>query len=106
MLRQTPSIRARLLQLPTTTTTSRTLTTTTVRLQGRDPKEHVTNQDHDLDIHSAASNSGQRDRHGGEQSGAASEKDKGAHNERAEKDHPEAPKPVIGMNDERGGKGH
>lgn len=43
---------------------------------------------------------------GGESSQAASEADQGNHNERAKKDHPEAPGPVIGMNDERGGSGH
>ena len=31
-----------------------------------------------------------------------SEKDSGNQNEQAQKDHPEAPGPVIGMNDERG----
>ena len=41
----------------------------------------------------------------GQKSSATSEKDTGNNNERAQKDHPEAPGPVIGMNDERGGVG-
>lgn len=39
----------------------------------------------------------------GRDSSAATEKDPGNQNEKAQKDHPEAPGPVIGMNDERGG---
>ena len=36
---------------------------------------------------------------------ATSQKDQRNSNERAKKEHPEAPEPVIGMNEERGGKG-
>ena len=73
--------------------------------QGRQPSEHVTNQDQELDIHSSASKSGKRQRAEGDgkDSSAATEKDVGNQNEKAKKDHPEAPGPVIGMNDERGG---
>ena len=73
--------------------------------QGRQPFEHVTDQDHELDIHSSASKSGKRQRAegNGKDSSAATEKDPGNQNEKAKKDHPEAPGPVIGMNDERGG---
>ena len=39
----------------------------------------------------------------GGHSQATTEKDKGNQNAQAKKDHPEAPGPVIGMNDERGG---
>ncbi len=72
---------------------------------GRQPDEHVTNQDHELDVHSSASKSGGRQRAAGDgrDSSAATEKDQGGQNEKAKKDHPEAPGPVIGMNDERGG---
>lgn len=57
-------------------------------------------------MQSSASKSGararaQEDEHSG--SGATSEKDPGNQNEKAKRDHPEAPGPVIGMNDERGG---
>ncbi|KAL9047727.1 MAG: hypothetical protein Q9206_006514, partial [Seirophora lacunosa] len=73
------------------------------------PAEHVTNRDDELDVQSGASKSGARqrardDEHEG--SSATSQKDPGNQNEKAQRDHPEAPGPVIGMNDERGGKGH
>ena len=72
---------------------------------GRQPQEHVTNRKDELDIQSGASQSGKRERAGGDEdaSQATSEKDSGNQNEQAKKDHPEAPGPVIGMNDERGG---
>lgn len=43
---------------------------------------------------------------GSTKSQATSQRDVGNNNERAKKDNPEAPEPVIGMNDEKGGKGH
>ncbi|MCJ1374443.1 hypothetical protein MMC20_005675 [Loxospora ochrophaea] len=71
--------------------------------EGRQPEEHVTNREDELDIQSGASKSGKRDRAvDSGHSQATTEKDHGSQNERAAKDHPEAPKPVIGMNDERG----
>ncbi|KAI9802976.1 MAG: hypothetical protein M1825_002209 [Sarcosagium campestre] len=83
----------------------RPFTKTSAPMQGRKPEDHVTNQDHDLNVHSAASRGGQRDRGTEGQSQATSERDHGSDNAKAEKDHPEAPKPVIGMNDEKGRKG-
>ena len=72
---------------------------------GRQPSEHVGNRGDELDVQSGASQSGKRERASGDesQSQATTEKDKGNQNEQAQKDHPEAPGPVIGMNDERGG---
>ena len=72
---------------------------------GRQADEHVANRGDELDAQSAASQSGKRERASGDasQSQATTEKDKGNQNEQAQKDHPEAPGPVIGMNDERGG---
>lgn len=71
--------------------------------EGRKGDEHVTNRDHELDVQSSASKSGARQRAGeGPTSSAANEKDIGNQNAKAKKDHPEAPEPVIGMNDERG----
>ena len=71
---------------------------------GRQPQDHVTNSDNVLDIQSSASKSGKQQRaEGSHPDSAATEKDTGNSNERAKKDHPEAPGPVIGMNDERGG---
>ena len=70
---------------------------------GRKGDDHVLNrQEHDQ----AAKSSGQARRDHEEMkegSGAISRKDEGNNNERAKKDHPEAPDVVIGMNDERGG---
>lgn len=74
--------------------------------EGRQPEEHVTNRKDELDVQSSAAKSGKRERAGGsEQSSATSEKDHGNQNEKAKKDHPEAPGPVLGMNDERGSVG-
>ncbi|KAL8915046.1 MAG: hypothetical protein Q9171_000486 [Xanthocarpia ochracea] len=73
---------------------------------GRQPSEHTTNREDELDVHSGASKSGARQRMNDDEhegSSAASQKDPGNQNEKAKKDHPEAPGPVIGMNDERGG---
>lgn len=71
---------------------------------GRQKEEHVANRGDELDVQSGASQSGERERASNDenQSQAATEKDKGNQNEQAKKDHPEAPGPVIGMNDERG----
>ncbi len=55
-------------------------------------------------MQSAGAKSGKRDRaENNKQSGAASESDARDDNKRAKEEHPEAPGPVIGMNDERGG---
>lgn len=55
-------------------------------------------------MQSAGAKSGKRDRaENNKQSGAASETDARDDNKRAKEEHPEAPGPVIGMNDERGG---
>lgn len=71
---------------------------------GRQPHEHVTNSENEVDIQSSASKSGKRQRvEESHPTSAATEKDAGNNNEKAKKDHPEAPGPVIGMNDERGG---
>ena len=67
--------------------------------------DHALNRKDELDVQSEAVGSGQRERAGESEpvSSAAKEKDPGNQNEQAQKDHPEAPGPVIGMNDERGG---
>lgn len=106
-IRKTPST---LLSCTTTTTTTTVNTLTLPRFasaswKGRQPEEHVTNRKDGLDIQSDASKSGEQERagDGSVQSSAASEKDHGDQNKKAKEDHPEAPGPVIGMNDERGG---
>ena len=86
-------------------TPSRNAGSVTKDWEGRQADEHITNRGDSLNAQSSASNSGQADRAdqstGGSQ--ATSQEDKGNQNKQAEKDHPEAPTPVIGMNDERGG---
>ena len=89
-----------------TLTLTRTLTSTPRALAwtGSGGEEHTTNRKDELDVQSGASKSGKRDRvEGNKQSSAASETDSRDNNKRAKEDHPEAPGPVIGMNDERGG---
>ena len=74
--------------------------------QGRTADQHTARHDDDANIHSSASKSGKQDRlHGDGHSQATTQKDHGNNNQRAKEDHPEAPGPVIGMNDERGGVG-
>lgn len=75
---------------------------------GRETEEHAVNRKDELDVQASASQSGGRERASGDerQSQASTEKDSGNQNEQAKKDHPEAPSPVIGMNDERGQMGH
>lgn len=59
------------------------------------------------DVQAEASHQAHSDKaNGSTTSSAISETDKGESNKRAHEDHPAAPGPVIGMNDERGGKGH
>lgn len=71
---------------------------------GRQPQEHVTNKKDELNVQSSASKAGQDERAKGNanDSQATTEEDAGNQNKQAKKDHPEAPGPVIGMNDERG----
>lgn len=85
---------------------SRTLSTTaprfskdTTQWDGRHGDEHVLNRDDELDVQSAASKSGKRQRaEGSHADSAATETDSRGDNAQAKKDHPEAPGPVIGMN--------
>ena len=72
---------------------------------GRQPQEHVSNRQDELNVQSGASQSGKRERATDDENASqgTTEKDSGNQNEQAKKDHPEAPGPVIGMNDERGG---
>ena len=68
---------------------------------GRPKEEHVVNRTDANDIQAEASQQGMRSKQEGkEDSMAISQKSEG-HGEQAKKDYPEAPEPVIGMNDER-----
>jgi hypothetical protein len=66
--------------------------------------EHVLDRKDEKDVQSSASHSGIRKRQEEDQnhSTAMSERDIGGLSEKAKKEHPEAPDPIIGMNDERG----
>ena len=104
-LPRTRSLRNQQFPIRTPITLIRNAGTATKDWEGRQSHEHITNQDDNLNIQSSASKAGKSDRTaGGEgKSGATTQEDKGNQNEQAKKDHPEAPGPVIGMNDERGG---
>ena len=63
----------------------------------------MNNRDDELDVQNSAVQAGKKERaEAEERSSATNEKDYGNQNEKAQKDHPEAPGPVLGMNDERG----
>lgn len=70
--------------------------------KGREGDEHAVNRD-GKDVQSEQSHEAMKKHESLEEgSQAISRKDEGNNNKRAEKDNPEAPKPVIGMNEERG----
>jgi len=79
---------------------------TGLKREGSKSEDHVTENNDSHNVQKDASKSGQQERaKGGSNSQAMSEADHGNQNAKAKKDHPEAPGPVLGMNDERGGKG-
>lgn len=70
--------------------------------KGRHGDEHAVKRD-GLDVQSEQSHKAVKEHESLEEgSQAISRKDEGDNNKRAKEDHPEAPGPVIGMNDERG----
>ncbi|KAJ9501618.1 hypothetical protein H2202_002580 [Exophiala xenobiotica] len=74
--------------------------------EGRSKEDHAVNRS-PHDPQSANAQSGMKDHEQlKEGSQAISRKDEGNNNKRAKEDHPEAPEPVIGMNEERGGVSH
>jgi hypothetical protein len=91
---------ARALQAP-----YRQLSTTSVskKWEGSKPKDHITQTDDSHNVHIDGAKGGAADRASSDGSIAATEKDRGKSNQEAKADHPKAPDPVIGMNDERGG---
>lgn len=100
------SSRPLLAEEPKTDKTSGTSVHTGPGYEGRGSNDHAVNRTERLDPQSKASQSGM-DQHakGEEGSQALSRKDEGGFNKKAKDDYPEAPGPVLGMNDERGGKG-
>lgn len=83
----------------------RTLTTTPLfkKWEGSSPKDHITETDDGHNVQIDSARDGAKDRASSDGSSAATEKDPGKSNEKAKVEHPKAPKPIIGMNDERGG---
>jgi len=67
---------------------------------------HATDKEHSLDPQTEGANKGQSARQQGGQDTATSEESPQHSTQKAKKDHPKAPEPIIGMQDERGGKGH
>lgn len=79
---------------------------------GRQPEDNTVRETDSNNVQQDAVREGKQDRassdasDGANKSGATSEKDVGNMNKKAKQDHPEAPGPILGMNDERGSKGH
>jgi hypothetical protein len=72
--------------------------------EGRHSNDHAVNRTEQLDPQSQASHSGMAAHEKGEEgSQALSRRDEGQFQKKAKEQHPEAPGPVLGMNDERGG---
>ncbi len=104
MQRFHPNLARTILRLSASSNRTFTSSSTLSAWSGSGGENHVTNSKDELDVQSGASKSGKRDRvEDNKQSSAASERDSRNDNERAKKDMPEAPGPIIGMNDERGG---
>jgi hypothetical protein len=73
---------------------------------GRTPDEHVVNRTEEKDVQSKPSHQGMREKDQGDSHARGISEKGGEDNKKAEQEKPAAPRPVIGMNDERGGKGH
>jgi len=57
-------------------------------------------------VQSKPSHQGMREKDAGDSNSRAISEKGAEDNKKAEQEKPQAPRPVIGMNDERGGKGH
>lgn len=95
--------------IPVTTTIRRSLGGSQINRKektakgiGSTSKDHIARTD-DHNVQADASNAGKAAKESGGKDDATSERDTHNSNEKAKKDHPEAPSPVVGMNDERGG---
>lgn len=70
--------------------------------KGRSPEDHVVHRQDELDVQSQAAQSGMKEHQSGQTgSQGLNRKDEGEFKKKAKQEHPEAPDPVIGMNDER-----
>jgi hypothetical protein len=70
--------------------------------KGSHPKDHITETDDSHNVQIDGAKGGAMDRGSPDGSSAATEKDPGKRKQKAKVDHPKAPEPIIGMNDERG----
>lgn len=71
---------------------------------GSKAEDHINDRKSDShNVQKDAAEEGKAERASGTGSAAASERDSDNKNQKAKNDHPEAPGPVLGMNDERGG---
>ncbi|KAF1351012.1 hypothetical protein BDV97DRAFT_397978 [Delphinella strobiligena] len=68
--------------------------------------KHTTNKTDRLDVQSDNSAKGKEAKTRNEGGSATSQSDSRSSTKKAKEEHPEAPDVVIGMQDERGGKGH
>jgi len=69
---------------------------------GSTSADHVTRTTDTHNVEIDASKAGEAAREKGGEDGATSERDVNRSNEKTQQDYPEAPRPVVGMNDERG----
>jgi hypothetical protein len=89
---------------PKSPKTSGTSVHSTPGFEGRSSNDHAVNRTEQLDPQAKASQSGMKQHEKGEEgSQGLSRKDEGNFNKKAKEENPEAPGPVLGMNDERGG---
>ncbi|KFY18458.1 hypothetical protein V493_08603 [Pseudogymnoascus sp. VKM F-4281 (FW-2241)] len=69
---------------------------------GSTGKDHVTRTKDEKGVYAEASQAGIAARESGDRDNATSERDDHHNNEKAKKEYPKAPDPIMGMNDERG----
>lgn len=72
---------------------------------GTSPKDHAVNRTEEKDTESKPAHQGMREKEQGDSMSTSISQKGGEANRKSEKDEPAAPKPVIGMNDQIGGKG-
>ncbi|KAL6247855.1 hypothetical protein RBB50_005203 [Rhinocladiella similis] len=103
---RTPTTPLRSLSLSSTTPVRAKAPDSTPGWEGRGKEDHAVHRS-PHDPQSKGAKEGMKDHEQlKEGSQAISRRDESQGNKKAKQDHPEAPEPVIGMNEERGSKGH
>lgn len=74
-----------------------------MKWEGSKPKDHISRTEDSNNTQIDAAKGGASDRATPHGSTAAAEKSKEGNKQKTKEDHPEAPDPIIGMEDERGG---